>query len=100
MVTGPMSACIATLTGMGWQTKFPEVWIDPAGQTWSIGSADVSRADISQIIQSIIVGTLWKKAAAGWQGKGLEQGFDKAPLSVHTQLNKANKLSEAGMLEA
>ena len=36
LVTGPLSATIATMTSLGWSVQFAELWADPAGAQWAL----------------------------------------------------------------
>ena len=37
LVTGPLSATVATMTTLGWSVMCPELWTDPSGAQWAIG---------------------------------------------------------------
>ena len=54
LVTGPLSATIATMSSMGWKTPCPEQWVDPTGTTWAMG-ADGTRKQVEQLIEDITV---------------------------------------------
>ena len=77
LVTGPVSATIATLTSRGWEVSTPEVWVDPTGQQWAVGGQIEDRAVIVQELQDIAVARLWATAAKGWLGGGLHSGLDE-----------------------
>ena len=53
-VTGPLSACIATMTSLGWCTNTAEVWKDPEGTTWSM-TADGTKKQVADIIEQQFV---------------------------------------------
>ena len=50
-VTGPLSACIATMTSLGWCTNTAEVWKDPEGTIWSM-TANGTKKQVADIIES------------------------------------------------
>ena len=83
-----MSACIATLLDIGWESLTPTSWRDPKGSHWKVGGANLST--FAQEVTSTIDANAWEQAAEHPQGAGLECGGDlSVPKNVIRSLGPA-----------
>ena len=91
MVLGPMTATMATLYDQGWNLANPARWEDPSGQVWT-PDLSMQKEPFLQLVEDFATNLVWRAAATGWCGKGLESGVDwTATLSLYQHISMLNK---------
>ena len=93
-VTGPASACIATLHDIGWQADSMKQWVDPAGHTWFLDYKDPCLpAQIVDVVRQSITNRTWSlQASMHHHAKGIDGGIDlSSGLKLLRLFNKTNK---------
>ena len=79
-VTGLLSNVVANLIHIGWNPVSFSEWVDPDGDTWSLGTSEDSAKSINPAlliykIQDSAAQILWSKASSHHLGAGLDRGF-------------------------
>ena len=88
-VRGPAGALVATLHERGWQMEGPTNWIDAEGGSWKL-LGQIFEPVVRYFQQANNEG-VWRAAAQGRLGRGLEKGAFLKPtkefLREHSQAN-------------
>ena len=84
-VTGPLRAVVRTLADVGWEPTSSNAWTDPAGDLWKMTGDTVDLRQLSDAFTHFLQQDLWRKAALGHLGGGLEHGADMR--AVHRKLS-------------
>ena len=97
-VSGPISACIASLTPYGWVVPNPQRWTAPSGQTFVINDS-LLQAPLYKAVAASVYTSLWDKASWHYCGNGLESGPDPVSFKLLASLRKQGSSAQAGVLE-
>ncbi len=102
--TGPVSATVATLADIGWQTPSPFRWVEPCDgekgtdRVWYYTGGD--SAELKAAIADAASRTAWREAAGHFDGSGAEGGVDFTTFQRHIDYYHRKQLyGHAGMLK-
>ena len=82
-VAGPIAAIITNLADMGWQARHMEVWRDELNMRYVL-DYDTPIHEVLDEVAASAERQLWKHAATGWHGEGMQLGIAKTTsFSLH-----------------
>ena len=98
-VTGPISALICMLLGIGWAPHSVDLWVSPSGQEYVLDFTRPMQIIVDEVLSSLM-SSLWTSAALSWNGSGLAGGGPHpASLRLLHRLRRLHASRMASLLE-